>query len=252
MTASTKPTPLETTAPYTSLATVYDTIMAEVEYDDWAEFICAVAEQHGLKKGPLLDLGCGTGNATLPMWQRGYAVEGLDASAAMLEVARRKLPGIRFTQGTFEEFALPGKYALIYSVFDALNNLLTDEAFAACLARVHAHLRPGGLFIFDVNTSVGLRELWHGGVAEGWADEVYYRWSHVYDEATGLATVAAYCETGEASFTEVHTERGYDEPDLLRLLAAAGFEGATALEFPDGELAQPDAERIWVVARRPA
>ncbi|HRN17705.1 MAG: methyltransferase domain-containing protein [Trueperaceae bacterium] len=238
-------------APYTALADVYDVIMAEVEYDEWAEFILRVAEERGFRGGPLLDLGCGTGNATLPMWERGHEVEGLDASAAMLRVARRKLPGVGFTLGTFETFELTRRFGLVYSVFDALNNLLSDEAFAACLRRVHEHLTPGGVFVFDVNTPTGLRELWHGGVAEGWADDVYYRWNHAYDETTGLATVSAFCETEGAAFTEVHRERGYDEPHVRRLLEAAGFEGVAALAFPEAGPPPPGAERIWVVARKP-
>lgn len=244
--------PEDLAAPYTLLAGVYDTIMAEVEYDDWADFVVDLAGQASVAGGPALDLGCGTGNATLPLWRRGYDVEGLDASAAMLAVARRKLPAVRFTRGEFETFSLGRRFSLVYSVFDALNNLLTDDAFAAALARVRAHLLPGGAFVFDVNTPVGLRELWQGGVAEGWADDVYYRWSHDYDEVTGVVTVAAFCRTEDGTFTEVHRERGYDEAALRRLLAEAGFVEVEVVAFPDRAPAPVDAERVWVAARRPA
>lgn len=238
-------------APYTAIADVYDRIMADIEYDEWAELILRVAGDLGFAGGPLLDLGCGTGNATLPMWERGYEVEGLDASQAMLVVARRKLPGIAFHLGDFRTFRLGRRFALVYSVFDALNNLLTDEAFSACLARVREHLAPGGVLVFDVNTPTGLRELWQGGVAEGWADDVYYRWAHDYDEGTGLATVEAYCDTPGLEFTEVHHERGYDEAALRRLLLEAGFVDATFMEYPGGTPPGAGAERIWVAARLP-
>lgn len=243
-------------APYTDLAGVYDRLMADIEYDDWAAFILRTAERRGFAGGALLDLGCGTGNATLPMWELGYEVEGLDASPAMLAVARRKLPGIAFHHGTFEEFSLPRRFHLVYSVFDALNNLLDEAAFSRCLTRVREHLVPGGVFMFDVNTPTGLRELWQGGVSEGWADDVYYRWTHSYDEATGLATVEAYCDTGaeastQSAFTEVHQERGYAAADLVRLLAAAGFEDVAVIEYPEGETASRDAERVWAVAVSP-
>ncbi len=242
-------------APYTDLAGVYDRLMADIEYDEWAAFIVRTAARRGLPSGSagsgLLDLGCGTGNATLPMWELGYEVEGLDASSAMLAAARKKLPGIVFHLDTFEEFSLGRRFQLVYSVFDALNNLLTEAAFARCLARVRDHLVPGGVFMFDVNTPTGLRELWLDGVSEGWADDVYYRWTHTYDEESGLATVEAYCETGEGSFVEVHQERGYATPDLVRLLAAAGFADVAVIEYPDGQPARPDAERVWVVASSP-
>lgn len=236
--------------PFTALASVYDDIMAEVEYDEWCEFILDLARARGYRDGPLHDLACGTGNATLPMRQRGLPVSGSDASAAMLAVARAKLPGVELTRASFSELDLDRRFALVYSVFDSLNNLLTDEEFRAAARNVRRHLEPGGLFIFDVNTDLGLRELWEGGKAEGWADDVYYSWSHEYDEATGLAHVEAYCHTESGSFVERHAERGYDAEALLRLLGGAGFTRVEVVEFPSGESAPADAERVWAVAQR--
>jgi len=241
----------ERAEPYTALATVYDTIMAEVEYDAWADFILAVARSRGYAGGPLLDLGCGTGNASVPMVDHGLHVTGLDASPAMLAVARAKLPGVTLHLADFASFAIPGRFALVFSVFDALNNLLDDETFLATCRCVLEHLQPGGLFVFDVNTPTGLRELWEGGAAEGWADEVYYRWQHSFDAETGLARVEAYCDGPDGSFTEVHTERGYDAAVAIRLLGAAGFEAVEALSFPEAAAPPPEAERIWVVGRKP-
>src|SRR5680860_1451310 len=135
--------------PFTSLAAVYDDIMAEVEYEEWCEFILALASERGYRGGPLHDLGCGTGNATLPMLERGYDVSGSDASEAMLSVARRKLPGVEFYHADFITLALERRFALVYSVFDALNNLLDDEQFRLAARNVRRHLDPGGLFMLD-------------------------------------------------------------------------------------------------------
>lgn len=237
-------------APFTALARVYDRIMADIEYEEWVDFVLARAAERGFAGGPVLDLGCGTGNATLPLVRRGYAVEGLDASQAMLAEARRKLPNTAFHQGSFQTFALPTRFQLVYSLFDSLNNLLTDEAFEAAARNVHAHLAPGGVFVFDVNTTAGLRHLWEGGVAAGWADDVYYRWEHSFDETTLLAKVEAFCDTQEGAFTEVHYERGYDAPLVRRLLTAAGFAAVEVLAHPEGGAVESDTDRLWVVAVR--
>ena len=238
--------------PFTALADVYDAIMADVEYDAWVAFILDRATERGWQGGTALDLGCGTGNATVPMAARGIEVVGLDASEAMLRVARRKLPGAHFVEADVRTMRLQQRFTLAYSVFDALNNLLEPTDFEAAARRVRHHLLPGGLFVFDVNTTIGLRDLWEGGRVEGWADDVYYRWVHGFDERTGLARVEAYCETAGGSFTEVHYERPYDPPELAVLLAAAGFEDIEALSYPSGDTAPPDAARVWMVARRPA
>ncbi|MFO7544907.1 MAG: methyltransferase domain-containing protein [Trueperaceae bacterium] len=238
------------TAPYSALADVYDKIMADVEYDDWAEFILALARARGLPDGRLLDIGCGTGNATGPLHARGFEVVGVDASEAMLAVARAKLPDVTFVRGDFEGFRAGGTFAMAVSVFDALNNLLSDEAFVAAAERVRQHLVPAGLFVFDVNTPIGLRDLWEGGLAEGWADDVYYRWVHTYDPDRNVATVEAFCDTPAGSFTEVHHERGYDATMLRTLLTRAGFDEVEVLTYPDAEPAPTDADRVWVVAKR--
>lgn len=237
--------------PFTTLALVYDDIMADIEYDDWAAFILDLARNRGWEGGPLLDLGCGTGNAAIPMVERGFDVTGLDASAQMLAVAEAKLPDTTFVVCDFETFSLPRAFSLVYSVFDSLNNLLSPDAFGRAAERVFAHLEPGGLFVFDVNTTRGLKMLWESGRAEGWAGEVYYNWRHSFDEETGLARVDAFCLRGTTAFTEVHFERPYDPPELRDLLSAAGFEGIEVLAYPEGEPAPRDASRVWVVARRP-
>ena len=132
--------------PFSLLSQVYDAIMDDVDYEDWAEFILETVTIRGWQLGALLDLGCGTGNATFPMVARGLDVTGLDASAEMLTVAREKLPNVRFVQADFTNFALPTRFSLVYSVFDSLNNLLTQEAFSSMARSVFAHLQPGRFF----------------------------------------------------------------------------------------------------------
>lgn len=236
--------------PFTSLALVYDEIMADIEYDDWCAFILDQVRARGWTGRRLLDLGCGTGNATVPMVERGLDVTGVDASAEMLAVARRKLPATRFVLGDFESFDAGGGYSLAYSVFDSLNNVLDPASFRRAAARVHAHLAPGGMFMFDVNTTRGLEELWHSGRAEGWAGEVYYNWRHSFDPVSGLARVDAFCLVGTDAFTEVHYERPYDPPEVRALLDEAGFLEVDVICYPHGEPAPHDAHRIWVLARR--
>jgi len=235
--------------PFSRIAEVYDAIMADVEYGDWFDFLVSQADQRGRPAhGRLLDLGCGTGNATRPAHERGFTVDGLDLSGAMLDVARSKLPDVTFFEADVCTFDLPHRYGLIYSVFDALNNLLDDAAFLAMARRVRAHLMEGGVFAFDANTTEGLKTLWVDGRAEGWAGDVYYRWQHHFDETTGFASVEAYCDGPQGAFTEVHTERPYDPSDLRRLLEQAGFTRVDVLRYPSAQPAEDTDERVWVFA----
>ena len=225
--------------------------MDDIDYDAWADFILEVVTSRGWEGGRLLELGCGTGNATYPFVERGFEVVGLDSSAEMLAVAKAKLPEVEFVSADFTTFELNTPFSLVYSVFDSLNNLLTKEAFSSMAVSVYRGLESGGFFIFDVNTTEGLRDLERSGLTEGWAGEVYYRWEHSFDERTGLGKVEAYCEDSETSFTEVHFERPYDAPELDRLLKDVGFTEVEALSYPAGGVAAEDEVRVWVVARKP-
>lgn len=103
--------------------------------------------------GPVLEMGCGTGRVLLPIAATGLPCTGIDASPAMLDELRRKpgSAGVTLACARMEAFDLPGRrFALIYSAFRAFQHLDTVEQQLACLARVRAHLAPGGTFAFDI------------------------------------------------------------------------------------------------------
>lgn len=245
--------------PFTALAAVYDAIMADVEYDHWADFVLTYAHDGGLEVETALDLACGTGGFTRELHRAGLRVHGLDGSPEMLEVARERLPGdVSLSVGDLRTFDLAQRFDLVTCVFDSLNNLLTPGELGAALEQARAHLGPGGLLACDVNTRLGVRELWEGGQVEGLAQtpegrEVHYHWSHHYDPGEDLGVVQAFCRVqdgggGLDEFVEEHCERGYDPADLEPLLREAGFARWEIVEYPDYASPTPDTPRVWVFA----
>jgi SAM-dependent methyltransferase len=103
--------------------------------------------------GPVADLGCGPGRITAHLAALGLDVHGVDLSSAMVDVARRTYPGLRFDEGSMTDLDLPdGALAGIvawYSVIHTPTDRL-PEVFAE-FARV---LRPGGelLMAFQVGS----------------------------------------------------------------------------------------------------
>ena len=115
-------------------------------------------EEAKVAGGPLLELGCGTGRLLIPLLSTGLEVSGLDASTAMLKVARQKRerlsPGLagrlHLHQGDMREFELGQQFALILIPFRSFQLLLTPEAQHRCLICVGRHLAPGGKVIINL------------------------------------------------------------------------------------------------------
>ncbi len=235
---------MERRRPFTLLARVYDRIMEDVPYEDWARFVLAALGGEGCFPRSVLELGVGTGNALTPFLDRGFDAAGLDASEAMLRLARSKLPGVRLERADFRSFDLGRRFDLVYSAFDSLNNLTSPDDLRAAFARARAHLHPGGWLAADLNTPEGLYEL---GREEVWEEEGV-RLVYDYDPASGLGRLEAWVGDG----VEVHLERGYTPGEVAAMLEALGFDPVFALNFPDGREPDPLADRFWVFARAPA
>lgn len=75
----------------------------------------------------VLELGCGTGQATVPLAERGCQVVAVEAGARLAGIARRRLarfPGVTVVTAAFEEWPLPAEpFDLVLSAgaFDSLD-----------------------------------------------------------------------------------------------------------------------------------
>jgi SAM-dependent methyltransferase len=102
--------------------------------------------------GAALELGIGTGRIALPLAARGVRVHGIDLSPDMVAKLREKPGGdaVGVTVGDFATTRVDGTFALVYLVFNTINNLTTQDAQVACFENVAAHLAPGGRFVIEV------------------------------------------------------------------------------------------------------
>lgn len=75
---------------YSGFAEVYDTFMDNIPYEEWTEYLAGLLKEYGVENGLVAELGCGTGNITELLADRGYDMIGIDNSEEMLAIAREK------------------------------------------------------------------------------------------------------------------------------------------------------------------
>lgn len=170
---------------YENFSRIYEEkIREDFSYPQMAAFIRAHAGSSRLRIRQALDLGCGTGNASLELVKDFEQLVLCDPSPDMLALAREKfrapfLPV--FLQASAASVQLPGRFDLIYSVLDVLNYLTFAEV-SACLAACYLNLKPKGLVVFDISSEKKLKEMAQTG-AFVYDDEDYFHvWENTLDE----------------------------------------------------------------------
>jgi SAM-dependent methyltransferase len=220
-------------------------------------------------RGPLLELGCGTGRLLVPLARAGYRVTGVDLSLDMLGLAQAKVASaglaerVTLLQGDFGRVALPETYRFAFIVMNTFLHLLSRAEQLQALRHWHGHLAPSGLLLIDV-FAPDVSEL------AGLQGQVEFDKSWV-DPASGATVMKQFIRTVDQAEQLVHAVMIYDEiaPDgQLRRTAVPfdlryvwRFEAELLLEqagfivedvFGDWDLTPFDSasERLIIVAHK--
>lgn len=134
---------LSVTEGYTGWADSYDTLSNALIS---AEEPLVEAVTADWPVGSALDAACGTGRHAERLAAAGHHVVGIDATEAMLAVARRKAPTADFRVGDLEALPVEDDSQDSASCALALTHLASPEVAIAELARV---VRPGGRIVIS-------------------------------------------------------------------------------------------------------
>lgn len=239
---------------YTSFAQVYDLFMDNVPYDEWALYLRDVLTEYGIDSGILLDLGCGTGKMTRRMAAFGYDMIGVDNSFEMLDIAREEgNSSILYLLQDMREFELYGTVRAVYSACDCLNYILEEEELLRVFELVNNYLDPKGLFIFDVNSPYKYEEILAENTFAENREDSSFIWENYYDKEEEIneydLTLFVKHDAFFQRFQEVHYQKAYSLPTLIRLLEEAGMEFLGAFHAYSNNEIKKDSEKWTIIAR---
>ena len=200
----------------------------------------------------VLDVGCGSGLLARELVAAGFEVHGIDASPAMIDLARESVP-----TATFEVLALPvragvgleadrargpataGEAGLpaadaIVSTGHVLNYLDSREEIAVALAQLARALCPGGVIAIDLMTEAYCRTRdtvpVHAKVEDDWA--IVTRFSRPapvrYDRDI---TVFRRIDNQWRRSDEHHRNVTFDADEAVRILRENGVEVEVRASF---------------------
>ena len=97
-------------------------------------------------RGPILDLGSGTGRVAADLAASGHEIVALDADRELLAVLADRTPAVETVEADARRFELGRAFALVLAPMQLAQILGGPDGRVAMLKRVHAHLTPGGTF----------------------------------------------------------------------------------------------------------
>ena len=245
---------------YEALAASYDGLMADASYCRRAAFLDRLLKKSAIPVHSVLDLACGTGTISCLLAQQGYQVIATDGSEEMLTQAMGKAMALGegmplFLQQDMTRLRLAEPVDAAVSTLDSLNYLTREKDVRETFHRVWRWLRPGGQFIFDVNTPYKLQRM-DGQIYMDETEETCCVWRTFFSQRTQVCTYQVDLfqlrpdGAWERTFEE-HRELAWSREQLCAWLEEAGFEkiavtGDLSLRSP-----REDADRWIVRARKP-
>ena len=244
---------------YEALAASYDGLTRDIPYEKYLRFFKTLLRRHGVTATTVLDLACGTGSLSVLLAKHGYEVLGVDRSEEMLTVAAEKAMELEENQPFFvaqpmQRLKIPEPVDACVCALDSINYVTKPQDVQKAFRRVYESLRPGGLFVFDINTPYKLESL-DGQVFLDETEDSYCVWRAVYDRRHSLCRYGmdlfqqANDGLWERSFEE-HVERAYTPAELSQWLTDAGF--AQVERFANLRLEAPEVDelRIFFAAKK--
>lgn len=244
---------------YEGFASVYDVFMGDTDYDGWVSYLEEIWKKENFHPTLIADLGCGTGNVTQRLAEKGYGMIGIDISEDMLAVAREKAIGanqdILYLEQDMREFELYGTVNCIISLYDSLNYITEEEDLLEIFRLVNNYLHPKGYFIFDLNTEYKFKEVLAQNSFGETTEDSAYIWENYYDEEEQINEFYMNFfiqnkATGEYKRTEeYHYEKAYSTDTIEKLLKESGLQLVGIYDAFTFLPPKEDSQRIHVVAR---
>nr|WP_206537739.1 class I SAM-dependent methyltransferase [Ilumatobacter nonamiensis] len=178
--------------------------------------------------GAALEFAIGTGRIALPLHAAGVAVHGIEISADMVDELRRKPGGgegrIPVAVGDMATTRVAGEFALVYLVYNTIQNLLEQDEQVACFRNAAAHLAPGGCFVVESGVP-SVRRLPPGTSAVPFDVSARHLGFDTYELARQRLTSHHYFTDEDGTTTYSATQHRFVWPAELDLMARlAGLE----------------------------
>jgi SAM-dependent methyltransferase len=242
---------------YAAFAYAYDQALGIRFFRAMRRLLDAQLGKYPARRKTHLDVACGTGLALQHFTRLGWTSVGVDASYAMLSMARRRAS--QLVAGDFRALPLRGTFSRITCLYDSLNHVRERNELVAVFRAVRGVMARDSLFFFDINHPEIYPIIW--GMAEPYISrgpDYRLEIATTFREGDALArarvTGWAIVPPGDVRETidEVHQQRAWSEREITAALADAALAPVDVIGFDpfgEAEAMEVPAVKLFYVCR---
>lgn len=245
---------------YSVLSQIYDELMVNVDYDMWADYLEHLILEQGEKPLNILELGCGSGNVTEKLLEKGYEVVGIDYSEEMLELAEEKTEefgnNIIYIQQDLREIDFEVyEIDTVISANDTFNYITDIKDVEHILSYLYPRIKKGGQLVFDISSEYKLEHVLGNNTYGESFDDMVYLWENFYDSEQKLVNmdINFFEKNGSTyeRFSEIHIQRAYSVEEIKAVLEKIGYQNIKIhADFDKEEGYKNDSQRIFFSCRK--
>jgi SAM-dependent methyltransferase len=185
---------------------------------------------------PLLDVCCGSGQWARELTRLGYRVTGLDASPAMIHLARETAPNARFVVADARNFHFVNSFSGVISAFNSLSHANSADDLLAIFRNVRRVLARDAAFVFDLSMEDAYLSRWRGRFSSQ-VDGLTFTLEPSYDCVSRTARNQIHIKhrNGESASDTAFTisQHCYSEDEVRDALRLAEFHEIESFDAED-------------------
>lgn len=230
---------------FNDYAQYYDLLYHDKNYQAESEYVHGLIQAHAPDTCSILNLGCGSGRHDRCLVVLGYSITGVDISKEMLSAAREAAVGdssLEYIHGDVRRVGLCRQFDAVISLFHVMSYQITNSDLRAAFATASAHLKPGGLFLFDCwygpgvlsdPPSVRLKEIEDDTISvTRIAEPVLHRDENIVD-VNYRVTIKNKSKGEVRDIRETHRMRYLFVPEIMEYIEGAGLQHRFSFRWLD-------------------
>lgn len=232
--------------------------------DNWVKQLNQTIENllKKYKVKTILDMTCGTGSQVFWLNKCHHEVIGSDFNSNMLKIAKNKAKkeklAIKFIKGDVRTLKV-GKFDTVITMANAIGHL-TKNDFEKALRNIHANLKDGGLYLFDINNLAYLIKEnnitkltidWHKNSGSTTFRDIQY--STIDKDGILASYTTSYIQKDSQKPKVTHnaqTLQIYSAKQLKEILLKNGFKILRQLGIDGSTFSNTKTETILTVAQK--